>query len=422
MVFNPQPVIAITDDAGNVVTTDNSTVVTVQEGAGGLGGLTGTLSMTAINGVVAFTNLAETKASTISLQFASQPLLTPVTSNSIVVAAATPSKLAYAQQPTNAAAGATIAPPVTVQLIDAYNNNVAKAGVPVTLSLNSGTGTLEGSTTRDSNGSGLASFNDLSISAAGQKVLLASSGSLASVLSNSFSIAAAAASQMTFTQQPASVEAGAVISPAISVQLLDAGGNAVTSDGIAVTVALDRSGTLNGTLTRMTVGGVATFNDLSIQQSGQKTLTMSSTGLTSATSQTFTVSPAAAAMTAFVQEPSNTTADSVISPPVTVQVRDRYDNNVPAAGVTVTMSLSPGTGTLTGTVSQTIDASGVASFNDLNIATAGDKVLTASSAGLTAGVSSTFTISAGDAQTSPLSNSPPTQQRGRSSHRRSLYG
>ncbi len=93
---------------------------------------------------MSFTNLAETKASTVSLQFASQPLLTPVTSNSIVVAAATPSKLVYAQQPTNAVAGATIAPPVTVQLIDAYNNNVAKAGVPVTMSLNSGTGTLGG--------------------------------------------------------------------------------------------------------------------------------------------------------------------------------------------------------------------------------------------------------------------------------------
>ncbi len=172
---------------------------------------------------------------------------------------------------------------------------------------------------------------------------------------------------MTFTQQPASVQAGAVISPAITVQLLDAAGNAVTTDGIAVTVALSGSGTLNGTLTQTTVGGVATFNDLSIQQSGQKTLTMSSSGLTSATSQTFTVSPAAAAKTAFVQEPSNTTADAVISPPVTVQVRDRYDNNVPTAGVTVTMSLSSGTGTLTGTVSQTTDASGVATFNNLNI-------------------------------------------------------
>src|SRR5262249_26082838 len=50
--------------------------------------------------------------------------------------AGTASRLKFIQQPSNAVAGAVIAPPITVQLTDSAGNNVAQAGVIVTLSLN----------------------------------------------------------------------------------------------------------------------------------------------------------------------------------------------------------------------------------------------------------------------------------------------
>src|SRR5262249_2921330 len=82
----------------------------------------------------------------------------------------TASRLKFVQEPSNAAAGAVIAPPITVQLTDSLGNNVAQAGVTVTLSLNPVAGRLpsvSGTTTVQTNASGLATFSDLSISTAG---------------------------------------------------------------------------------------------------------------------------------------------------------------------------------------------------------------------------------------------------------------
>ena len=75
------------------------------------------------------------------------------------------------------------------------------------------------------------------------------------------------------------------IAPPVTVQLVDAGGNPVATSGVSVTLALGSnpgSGTLSGTLTEPTnASGVATFNDLSINEPGfGYTLTASSTGLT----------------------------------------------------------------------------------------------------------------------------------------------
>src|SRR5205085_11311062 len=85
------------------------------------------------------------------------------------------SRLAFVQQPTSAPAGAAITPPVTVQLTDSIGNNVAQAGVAVTLSLNPAVGrsaAISGTTTAVTSASGLASFPDLRIRPAGSYPLL----------------------------------------------------------------------------------------------------------------------------------------------------------------------------------------------------------------------------------------------------------
>jgi Bacterial Ig-like domain (group 1) len=102
---------------------------------------------------------------------------------------------------------------------------------------------------------------------------------------------------------------------------------------------------------------------------------------------------------AYVQQPTTTAAGQAITPAVTVQLQDAGGNPVGLAGVTVTLSLTTGSGTLSGTLSHLTDASGLATFGDLSINMVGSKQLATASAGLTSAVSSTFTITAGAAAT-----------------------
>jgi alpha-tubulin suppressor-like RCC1 family protein len=109
------------------------------------------------------------------------------------------------------------------------------------------------------------------------------------------------AAQLVFAAQPSSVQAGAVISPPVQVTVEDANGHTVTNATTAVTVAIGTNaggGTLSGSTTIDAAGGVATFSNLVIDQPGAGyTLTVSASGLTGATSNTFNVVVPVAATT-----------------------------------------------------------------------------------------------------------------------------
>ena len=100
---------------------------------------------------------------------------------------------------------------------------------------------------------------------------------------------------------------------------------------------------------------------------------------------------------AFLQQPTSTTAGQPLTPAVTVQLQDGGGNPVAQAGVTITVSLPSGTGTLGGTLSEVSDTSGIATFNDLSIELVGSKRLAAVNPGRTSAVSSAFAITAGPA-------------------------
>ncbi|MHA8100187.1 hypothetical protein VR479_12920, partial [Aquirufa aurantiipilula] len=81
--------------------------------------------------------------------------------------------------------------------------------------------------------------------------LAASSSGLTGATSSAFDISAGSASKLTFGTQPANAEAGASISPAITVRIEDANGNLVSTNA-SVTLAIANnagSGTLTGTTT-----------------------------------------------------------------------------------------------------------------------------------------------------------------------------
>jgi hypothetical protein len=183
---------------------------------------------------------------------------------------------------------------------------------------------------------------------------------------------------MAFLQQPANVLQGATITPEVQVQAFTTNGQALA--GAAITLSLGGgTGSLGGTLTRLTDGGgVAHFNDLSLSQPGPKLLTATAaTGSTPptnssmfmvigpATALAFTTQPGSAVVgVPFGQQPVLKTVDAFGSPTTTGLT----------ASLNVSVALTNSTGRLLGTTNVNIGTSGsngVVIFTDLAVDTAG---------------------------------------------------
>ncbi len=103
----------------------------------------------------------------------------------------------------------------------------------------------------------------------------------------------ATGSKLIFTIQPSNTVVDSVMIPAVTVTAADDAGNPVTASTVEITITLTANATganLSGTAITDAISGVATFPYLSINRAGAGyTLTASATGLTSATSSTFSV-------------------------------------------------------------------------------------------------------------------------------------
>ncbi len=325
-----------------------------------------------------------------------------------------PTSLAFVEHPTDAVAGAVLAPAVEVEVLDADGIRVVDwvGAVTIVLDANPG-GTLAGTTTVAVE-DGVASFADLSIDAAHTGYTLkASATDLDPVTSDPFTIAPGPATELAFTQQPLTVTVGAVLSPAVKVTAQDALGNAVTdfTDNVTVAISGNPGATLSGTTTLAAVAGVATFSDLRLDMVGVGyTFTASSGSLTAGTSAAFTVASGAATQLVFTEQPSTAPAGTVIAPVVRVTAQDAFGNvNTSFTGnVTVAIGTNPSGGALFGTV--TVAAiGGVATFSTLSIDQIGvGYTLTANSGSLTPGTSTAFNIVASAATQLEFSVPPST--------------
>lgn len=114
--------------------------------------------------------------------------------------------------------------------------------------------------------------------------------------------------------------------------------------------------------------------------------------------QSFTVIPVSSNTLSFVAQPNAGQAMTAITAGALneVQVLAMNSSNVPVAGATITLSLSSGTGTVSGNTATT-DGSGIAHFTNLEIDTVGAKTLVASSPVFTRPVSAAFNIIGGAA-------------------------
>ena len=178
--------------------------------------------------------------------------------------------------------------------------------------------------------------------------------------------------------------AGANITPAVTVKILDENDNLIESATDEVTIAIENNpgeGTLSGTTTKAAVDGIATFNDLSIDKAGEgyklkassgsltatisigtkkgstqdgiisfedvskdttikgSTPNSSSSTLTAAISDAFNITPGTASKLVLTTYPSEVEAGSW-SAKYTVQRQDEHGNPVTEGETTVNLSSS----------------------------------------------------------------------------------
>jgi hypothetical protein len=130
----------------------------------------------------------------------------------VTVNAAAADHLTFLQNPSTTAAGSSIAPAVTVQVEDIYNNVRTQdnsTSVSMAIGTNPGGGTLSG-TTPQTAVSGVATFSDLSINKTGTGYTLsASSSGITGATSGTFNITPAAVSYLVVTGVSGSMIAGA---------------------------------------------------------------------------------------------------------------------------------------------------------------------------------------------------------------------
>lgn len=322
----------------------------------------------------------------------------PVTFTANAGAGAASQLVILTQPPSSVQSGVVFTTDPVVQIQDA-NGNPVTGSRTVSVSL-IGAGTLNGTLSQSTGGSDQVTFSGLSISgAAGSYQLIFTSSGLAPDTSTVISLGAGGASKLDFGQQPSNTTAGVAIAPAVTVKIEDAAGNVVSS---TATVNLDLGnnpgGDPLGTVSVAAVGGVATFSSIVLQKAGAGyTLVASSTGLTSATSNGFNVSPATPATMSYTQQPSSTVAGSAITPAVKVTLFDAFGNVATgsSANVSIAIGNNPAGGTLSGTT--TVAASGgVATFSNLVIDKAGTGyTLVASSTGLSGITSNAFDVQVG---------------------------
>ena len=190
-VITPAVQVVIQDVHGNTVTSARTTVNLLLAGNATGGMLSGTKSVTAVNGVATFSDLSIDKQGDGYAITASSVDLPSVTSAAFTITG--PTKLAFTVQPSATTAGLAITPTITVAIQDALGHTVPNATNAVTISFGSNpTGaTLRGATTVNA-ASGVAIFSDLSIDkpSAGY-TLTVTSADLASATSPPFTINAA---------------------------------------------------------------------------------------------------------------------------------------------------------------------------------------------------------------------------------------
>jgi len=403
VAFTQQPVLQVLDRFGNLRSRANgvtdSTFVTAARAAGS-GTLQGTLTATAVDGVATFANLSHNVATSITLSFSASGC-TGATSSPIAISPGLPTQLAFTTQPGGARAGSVFGIQPVLSTQDQFGNNTAAglpASLPVSVSLSSGTGPLQGTTTLDIGaGNGTVAFTNLRIDTVGNnQQLTASASGLSSAVSSTFTVTAGPAANLVIqTQPPTSATAGSSFAPAPIIRLQDAFGNPALTDNSTIVTATRRIGTaaLQGTTSVTAVNGLATFANLSYGK--PETISIDfTTSFASMTSSSITIVPGPPSQLVVQTQPSATaTAGESFAQQPVIYVTDAAGNLITGDnGRVITAARSLGTGTLQGSLSATT-VGGIATFANLSHTVATTISINFAASGLTGATSDKIVVS-----------------------------
>lgn len=256
-----------------------------------------------------------------------------------------PAALVFSVEPAGVAGGVPFATQPAVRIQDADGHDITGGSYAVTIALgaNPGGATLAGTLTVTSV-DGLASFTGLWIDKAGSGYTLVASLDSISSTSTAFDVAVGPATALRFVAQPQGAwDTGAPFDSQPSVEVVDAGGNRVTTaaDTVGLSIATNPSGaTLSGTTTLAAMAGLVAFTNLSVDRSGTGyTLVASAPGRSSATSAPFTVRR----WTGQIQIAVTTTGLDFDPDGYLVQVDSGAWRALPVNGTTLLDSVPPGT-------------------------------------------------------------------------------
>jgi len=297
------PAVKIVDFGGNLITNDARTIALAIQSNPSASTLAGTVVRDTSNGIATWIDTDNLSISatgagyTLRANHSGANFLTSdtVDSEPFNIQAGDPDHLVITQQPVNTAAGADILIDVTVQ--DVFNNTVLAATGSATIEAASNPGgwpLLTSSSLTKPFVLGVASWSaadDLRINKAVVGYRLAASGVGPTVFSDSFDITPADPAALRFIQQPTAAQQGAIISPPIIVEILDAFDNRTTSTAtvdLALITAPCGGAVTGGSVAA--VAGVATFDALSIDTPCEgNALEASSGNLVRTTSDIFTI-------------------------------------------------------------------------------------------------------------------------------------
>lgn len=393
--ISPAPVVQLVDANGDPVASAGVTITATL--SAGAGSLQGTVSVsTDASGQASFSNLnIQGTVGTKGLTFSAAGL-TSVSANGLALTAgpaATVTALTATSQAALTSTAVTTLPSVSVTDLDL--NPIQ--GASVTFAITAGGGQVTGAN-QTTNASGVATVGGWTTgAAAGVNTMTATVTALTPATFNVTAAPAGVAVKLAIQTQPqATAAARATLSPAPVVQLQDVLGAAVNTAGVAVTVALNGGGTLNGTTSVNTdAAGQASFGNLNIAGTvGTRSLAFASAGLVGVTSSnvTLTAGPAAVITANSVTTQTGTTGAAVGTLPA-VKVADLDGNGV--QGTSILFQLTGGGGTIGG-ATPTTNASGIATLGSWTLgAVAGANAVTAAGNGVTlTGAPITFTVNA----------------------------
>jgi hypothetical protein len=264
------------------------------------------------------------------------------------------------------AVGSTLPVPLSVKVTDGNNNPVTN----VTVTWTATDGGSVSAPTSSTNSSGIAQVSrTLGLLPGSYGTTAAVSGLSGSPVTFTSTATVGPPANLAFDVQPTSAGVGQAITPAVQVSVRDALGLLVTTATTPITLTSSLGGSLVGGGPVNAVGGIATFSEVSINQTGSGiTLTAHASGLNNAVSDPFDIGKSATTTTLGGDSPDPSVTGQVVT--ATYSVVATAGGGTPTGTVTV----SDGLGT-------SCSGSVAAGSCTLTFPTAGARNLTASYSG-----------------------------------------